>query len=130
MPAHRGLRAALLAAAIAGACAAPAFAQPPMAPGVWMPDQGNGTYANPILAGDYSDPDVVRVGEDYYLTASSFANVPGLPVLHSRDLVNWTLVGHALTCHAAAAVYGRRRSAITTACSASSGAIRISASIP
>jgi beta-xylosidase len=97
MPAHRGLRAALLAAAIAGACAAPAFAQPPMAPGVWMPDQGNGTYVNPILAGDYSDPDVVRIGEDYYLTASSFANVPGLPVLHSRDLVNWTLVGHALT---------------------------------
>jgi beta-xylosidase len=62
----------------------------------WLPDRGDGTYANPILAGDYSDPDVIRVGEDYYLTASSFANVPGLPILHSRDLVNWKLVGHAL----------------------------------
>jgi beta-xylosidase len=65
--------------------------------GVWSPDQGDGHYANPILAGDYSDPDVVRVGEDYYLTSSSFTNTPGLPVLHSRDLVNWTLIGHALT---------------------------------
>jgi hypothetical protein len=64
--------------------------------GVWSPDQGDGHYANPILAGDYSDPDVVRVGEDYYLTSSSFTNTPGLPVLHSRDLVNWTLIGHAL----------------------------------
>lgn len=63
----------------------------------WVPDQGDGTYRNPVLAGDYSDPDVVRVGEDYYLTASSFTNVPGLPILHSRDLVNWTIIGHALT---------------------------------
>jgi beta-xylosidase len=62
----------------------------------WNPDQGDGTYRNPVLAGDYSDPDVVRVGADYYLTASSFTNVPGLPVLHSRDLVNWTIVAHAL----------------------------------
>lgn len=66
------------------------------ADGRWFPDQGDGTYANPVLAGDYSDPDVVRVGDDYYLTASSFVNVPGLPILHSRDLVNWTLIGHAL----------------------------------
>ncbi|MBS7458507.1 glycoside hydrolase family 43 protein [Coralloluteibacterium stylophorae] len=75
---------------------ASASAQPPLPAGVWSPDRGDGTYANPVLAGDYSDPDVVRVGDDYYLTASSFTNVPGLPVLHSRDLVNWTLVGHAL----------------------------------
>jgi beta-xylosidase len=53
-------------------------------------------YRNPVLAGDYSDPDAVRVGEDYYLVASSFTNVPGLPILHSRDLVNWQLIGHAL----------------------------------
>ena len=64
--------------------------------GAGTPDQGDGTYRNPVLAGDYSDPDVVRVGSDYYLTASSFTNVPGLPILHSRDLVNWTIVGHAL----------------------------------
>jgi beta-xylosidase len=63
---------------------------------VWTADQGDGTYINPILAGDYSDPDVVRVGDDFYLTASSFTNAPGLPVLHSKDLVNWTLIGHAL----------------------------------
>lgn len=68
-----------------------------MPSGVWISDQGDGTYINPVLQGDYSDPDVVRVGDDYYLTASSFTNVPGLPVLHSKDLVNWTLIGHALT---------------------------------
>ncbi|MHA6724216.1 glycoside hydrolase family 43 protein [Sphingomonas sp. RS2018] len=54
------------------------------------------TYRNPVLAGDYSDPDVVRVGRDFYLVASSFSNVPGLPILHSTDLVHWTLIGHAL----------------------------------
>jgi beta-xylosidase len=59
-------------------------------------DQGDGTYRNPVLAGDYSDPDVVRVDDTYYLTASSFTNVPGLPILKSTDLVNWTLIGHAL----------------------------------
>ncbi|MET9378106.1 family 43 glycosylhydrolase [Streptomyces sp. NPDC002992] len=59
-------------------------------------DLGDGTYRNPVLAADWSDPDVVRVGEDYYLTASSFGRAPGLPLLHSRDLVNWRLVGHAL----------------------------------
>lgn len=62
----------------------------------WQADLGDGTYRNPVLAGDYSDPDVVRVGQDFYLVASSFTNVPGLPILHSRDLVNWTIVGHAL----------------------------------
>ncbi|MGA5312951.1 family 43 glycosylhydrolase [Streptomyces pseudogriseolus] len=53
-------------------------------------------YRNPVLDADWSDPDVIRVGDDFYLTASSFGRVPGLPLLHSRDLVNWTLVGHAL----------------------------------
>ena len=61
---------------------------------VWVADNGNGTYKNPILYADYSDPDVVRAGDDYYLTASSFNAVPGLPVLHSKDLVNWELIGH------------------------------------
>src|SRR5262245_32456477 len=63
---------------------------------VWVSDNGNGTYRNPILHADYSDPDVVRVGDDFYLVASSFNAAPGLPVLHSRDLVNWTIIGHAL----------------------------------
>lgn len=63
---------------------------------VWCPDQGDGTYVNPVINADYSDPDVCAVGEDYYLTASSFNCIPGLPILHSKDLVNWTIIGHAL----------------------------------
>lgn len=63
---------------------------------VWVADKGDGTYRNPILYADYSDPDVVRVGDDFYLVASSFNAAPGLPILHSRDLVNWTIIGHAL----------------------------------
>lgn len=63
---------------------------------VWCPDNGDGTYTNPVLFADYSDPDVCAVGDDYYLTASSFNCIPGLPILHSRDLVNWTIIGHAL----------------------------------
>ena len=64
---------------------------------VWVADLGNGTYKNPILHADYSDPDAVRVGDDYYMVSSSFEDIPGLPILHSKDLVNWTLIGHALT---------------------------------
>ena len=63
---------------------------------VWCADKGDGTYVNPVLNADYSDPDVVAVGDDYYLTSSSFNCVPGLPILHSRDLVNWEIIGHAL----------------------------------
>ncbi len=62
----------------------------------WQPDCGDGNYRNPILHADYSDPDAVRVGDDFYLVSSSFNSAPGLPVLHSRDLVNWRLVNHAL----------------------------------
>ncbi len=63
---------------------------------VWVADNGDGTYTNPVLYADYSDPDAIRVGDDYYLVASSFNCIPGLPILHSRDLVNWELIGHAL----------------------------------
>ena len=63
---------------------------------IWVADQGNGTYKNPILDADYSDPDAIRVGDDFYLISSSFEDVPGLPVLHSKDLVNWEIIGHAL----------------------------------
>lgn len=72
----------------------------------WCPDNADGTYTNPVINADYSDPDVCvggaldpstpSDGEDYYLTASSFQCVPGLPILHSRDLVNWQIIGHAL----------------------------------
>ena len=63
---------------------------------VWVPDLGNGNYKNPVLYADYSDPDVCRVGNDYYMVASSFACTPGLPILHSNDLVNWTIIGYAI----------------------------------
>ena len=63
---------------------------------VWVADNGDGTYKNPILYADYSDPDAIRVNDDYYMVASSFNCIPGLPILHSRDLVNWELIGHAL----------------------------------
>ena len=63
---------------------------------VWVADQGNGTFKNPVLNADYSDPDAIRVGDDYYIIASSFDGIPGLPILHSRDLVNWTILAHAL----------------------------------
>ncbi len=63
---------------------------------VWVADKGNGTYKNPVLNADYSDPDAVRVGDDFYMVSSSFEDVPGLPILHSKDLVNWTLLTHAL----------------------------------
>jgi beta-xylosidase len=61
---------------------------------VWVADNGDGTYKNPILHADYSDPDVIRVGDDFYLVASSFNQAPGLPILQSKDLVNWTIIGH------------------------------------
>lgn len=63
---------------------------------VWVADQGDGTYTNPLLYSDYSDPDVARVGDDYFMTASSFNSAPGLPILHSKDMVNWKLINHAL----------------------------------
>jgi beta-xylosidase len=75
-----GLSALALAMAFAPATAAPSAA----------------TYRNPILHADYSDPDVIRVGDSYYMVASSFHFSPGLPVLKSKDLVHWTILGHVL----------------------------------
>ena len=65
---------------------------------VWCPDNGDGTYTNPVINADYSDPDVCvgASGEDYYMTASSFQCVPGLPILHSKDLVNWEIINYAI----------------------------------
>ena len=63
---------------------------------MWNADLGNGMYKNPILYADYSDPDACRAGEDYFMIASSFCNAPGLPVLHSKDLVNWKVVNYIL----------------------------------
>ena len=59
---------------------------------MWLAALGNGNYRNPVLYADYSDPDAIRVGEDYFCIASSFSNAPALPILHSKDLVNWKVV--------------------------------------
>lgn len=63
---------------------------------VWVADMGNGKYRNPIINADYSDPDAIQVDGNYYMTASSFCNLPGLPILHSKDLVNWTIANYAV----------------------------------
>ena len=62
---------------------------------LYTSDNFDGTYNNPIIFADYSDPDVIRVGKDFFLVSSSFSHFPGLPVLHSLDLVNWEIIGHA-----------------------------------
>ncbi|MGI5229318.1 glycoside hydrolase family 43 protein [Actinoallomurus sp. CA-142502] len=79
----------------AGTAAVPADRSRPDLP--WVADLGDGRYQNPVLNADWSDPDAVRVGSYFYLTASTFNRTPGLPILRSRDLVNWTIIGHALT---------------------------------
>jgi beta-xylosidase len=61
----------------------------------WISDNGNGTYTNPLFYDEFSDPDIIRVGDDYYLTGTTMHAMPGLPVLHSKDLVNWELLGYA-----------------------------------
>lgn len=73
------------------------YSQAQTASHTWNPNLKNGMYRNPVIDADYSDPDVCRVGNDYYMTSSSFACFPGLQILHSTDLVNWELIGAALT---------------------------------
>jgi len=110
------IRAAALLASMAGAgCAGVTGSAPAasaaqaaaMASAPWVADLGDGRYRNPVLHADYSDPDVIRVGDRFYMTASSFSNAPGLPLLESPDLVNWTLVGHALPRLEPAAMFAR-----------------------
>jgi xylan 1,4-beta-xylosidase len=61
----------------------------------WTPDNGNGTFTNPLFNDEFSDPDLIRVGTDYYMTGTTMHAMPGLPVLHSKDLVNWRLLSYA-----------------------------------
>ena len=63
---------------------------------VWVSDKGDGTYVNPVIHADYSDPDACVVGDDFFMTASSFNCTPGLPILHSTDLVNWEIINYAI----------------------------------
>jgi beta-xylosidase len=85
-----GIARSLMAAGLALAVLAAPLAH------AWQADNGDGTYTNPPLNADYPDPDVIRVGEDFYFATTTFANAPGLRILHSRDLVNWTIAGHVL----------------------------------
>ncbi|MCB0668723.1 MAG: glycoside hydrolase 43 family protein [Saprospiraceae bacterium] len=64
--------------------------------GSWTADNGNGTFTNPLFYEEFSDPDLIRVGDDYYLTGTTMHTMPGLPVLHSKDLVNWELASYAV----------------------------------
>lgn len=63
---------------------------------MWIADNGDGTYTNPVLYTDYSDPDAIRVGGDYFMVASSFCNSPAVPLLHSKDLVNWKVINYVV----------------------------------
>jgi beta-xylosidase len=81
-------RVALILAAVAVAHAADS-------PKSWASDNGNGTYSNPLFYDEFSDPDMIRVGADYYLTGTTMHAMPGLPILHSRDLVNWRWIAYA-----------------------------------
>ncbi len=76
-----------------------AFAQAPAKPAGWEAawgDQRNGTYINPVVPADFSDIDTIHVGPDFYAISSTFQFSPGLVILHSRDLVNWEILGHAV----------------------------------
>ena len=66
----------------------------PVGPQSWTADNGNGTYTNPLFYDEFSDPDVIRVGDDYYLAGTTMHSVPGLVILHSKDLVNWENVSY------------------------------------
>ncbi|MBQ4462227.1 MAG: glycoside hydrolase 43 family protein [Bacteroidaceae bacterium] len=86
----------ILSGVLAAMCVLSMQAQTNYKSKVWVSDQGDGTYKNPVLYADYSDPDVIRVGEDYYMTSSSFNCIPGLQILHSKDMVNWEFAGAAV----------------------------------
>jgi xylan 1,4-beta-xylosidase len=83
------LCAAIISASVGGAQGSPSGK-------TWTADNGNGTYSNPLFYDEFSDPDLIRVEDDYYLTGTTMHAMPGLPVLHSRDLVNWEFMSYAL----------------------------------
>ena len=105
MTAHRPrpprLAATVLALCAAIACmGARAQEEPRPATGLstatWTPDNGNGTFTNPLFYDEFSDPDMIRVGDWFYLTGTTMHAMPGLPILRSRDLVNWEFLGYAV----------------------------------
>ncbi len=62
----------------------------------WTADNGNGTYSNPLFYEEFEDPDVIRVGDDYYLAGTTMHMNPGLQIMHSKDLVNWELASYCI----------------------------------
>ncbi len=72
------------------------FAQTSLPVNVWSADNGNGTYKNPLLWGDWPDPDFIRVGDEFYFVSTSMHYVPGCPILKSKDLINWEMAGYAV----------------------------------
>ena len=62
----------------------------------WSPDNGDGTFTNPIMWGDWPDPDIIRVGDEFYFVSTSMHYVPGCPIARSKDLVNWEMAGYAV----------------------------------
>ena len=63
---------------------------------IWSPDNGDGTFTNPLMWGDWPDPDIIRVGDEFYMVSTSMHYVPGSPVVRSKDLVNWEMAGYAV----------------------------------
>ncbi len=92
----------LLALLLAGgaslqpATAADSTGLPPAAARHWTADNGNGTYSNPLFYEEFEDPDIIRVGEDYYLAGTTMHMNPAVQIMHSKDLVNWELIGYCL----------------------------------
>lgn len=72
------------------------YCTPPAMAGVWTPNNGNGTFTNPLLWGDWPDPDVIRVGDEFYMVSTSMHYVPGCPILKSKNLVDWEMAGYAV----------------------------------
>lgn len=63
----------------------------------YQSDNGNGTFNNPVMYADYPDPTICRAGSDFYMVSTTFADSPGMTVLHSKDLVNWKIASHCAT---------------------------------
>lgn len=101
MPTLLSLRLAAALALSSTLLAAPALAQHEARPAqglstkTWTPDNGNGTFTNPLFYDEFSDPDMIRVGDYFYLTGTTMHAMPGLPVLRSKDLVNWEFMSYA-----------------------------------
>ncbi len=91
----RNLRLPLPILFLAAACLLCSLSKASAAPTTWMPDNGNGTYTNPLFYDEFTDPDIVRVGDDFYLAGTTMHAMPSLVVLHSKDLVNWKFLSYA-----------------------------------